>query len=301
MRVVGARILIRLDGSDTQNDFWRLVDSTEIHDIGHCERSAGMLQPPLSYTKSVNGWQTFLVRQLKNAVHAPKHAFQSEPPTPKSNMFKVRLVGHSIRHSFPIDTLNVPFRSVHTQVGYKLEAVDKKNPHMICVATVGAVKDDQILVTFDGWRSSSDFWTRFDSRDIFPIKWCERSGYPLDPPGERNKLDSNANKRRSAKSLPISGAIDAGAPHITIHFHTKCRGGRFINSSRLPTKVTATTYKSLALLCMQEILSASPDATQLSALLCNVNGDRANIVTHVNKNYPVSEWCLAAEHGSVSV
>lgn len=92
IRVVGSRILIRLDGSDNQNDFWRLVDSTEVHEIGHCERHGGMLQPPLSYTKSVNGWQTFLVKQLKNAILAPERAFRPEPPTPKTNMFKVSLV-----------------------------------------------------------------------------------------------------------------------------------------------------------------------------------------------------------------
>lgn len=37
--VLGSRLRIRLDGSDNQNDFWRLVDSNEIHPIGHCEYS----------------------------------------------------------------------------------------------------------------------------------------------------------------------------------------------------------------------------------------------------------------------
>lgn len=35
--VLGSRLRIRLDGSDNQNDFWRLVDSNEIHPIGHCK------------------------------------------------------------------------------------------------------------------------------------------------------------------------------------------------------------------------------------------------------------------------
>lgn len=89
--VLGSRIRIRLDGSDNQNDFWRLVDSNEIHEIGHCERIGGMLQPPLGYNKNVNGWQAFLVKQLKNAVFAPADFFQPEPRTPKRNMFKVSL------------------------------------------------------------------------------------------------------------------------------------------------------------------------------------------------------------------
>lgn len=45
--VLGPRLRLRLDGGDNKNDFWRLVDSIEIHPIGHCEKSGGMLQPPL--------------------------------------------------------------------------------------------------------------------------------------------------------------------------------------------------------------------------------------------------------------
>lgn len=51
------------------------------------------------------------------------------------------------------------------QIGQKLEAVDKKNPQLICCATVDAIKDDQIHVAFDGWRGAFDYWTRYDSRD----------------------------------------------------------------------------------------------------------------------------------------
>lgn len=67
----------------------------------------------------------------------------------------------------------------------KLEALDRKNPHLICPATVGAVKDDMIFVTFDGWRGAFDYWCRYDSRDIFPVGWCRRSGHPLQPPGNK--------------------------------------------------------------------------------------------------------------------
>lgn len=47
INVLGPRLRLRLDGSDNKNDFWRLVDSSEIHPVGHCEKSGGMLQPPL--------------------------------------------------------------------------------------------------------------------------------------------------------------------------------------------------------------------------------------------------------------
>lgn len=47
INILGPRLRLRLDGSDNKNDFWRLVDSSEIHPIGHCESTGGMLQPPL--------------------------------------------------------------------------------------------------------------------------------------------------------------------------------------------------------------------------------------------------------------
>ncbi len=47
MGLMGVRLRLRLDGSDSTNDFWRLVDSSDIQPIGTCEKSGDMLQPPL--------------------------------------------------------------------------------------------------------------------------------------------------------------------------------------------------------------------------------------------------------------
>ena len=44
---IGSRLRLRLDGGDDKNDFWRLVDSGDIHPIGYSEKHGGMLQPPL--------------------------------------------------------------------------------------------------------------------------------------------------------------------------------------------------------------------------------------------------------------
>lgn len=60
----------------------------------------------------------FLVKTLNGAYYSPDTAFKSEPDTPTDNLFKV---------------------------GQKLEAVDKKNPHLICVATIGKYL---IMITF---------------------------------------------------------------------------------------------------------------------------------------------------------
>jgi len=32
--MIGPRLRLRLDGSDNKNDFWRLVDSSDLHPVG---------------------------------------------------------------------------------------------------------------------------------------------------------------------------------------------------------------------------------------------------------------------------
>lgn len=59
---------------------------------------------------NASSWPMFLLKTLHNADVSPPEIFKQEPPTPSRNFF---------------------------EVGMKLEAVDKKNPFMICAATVG--------------------------------------------------------------------------------------------------------------------------------------------------------------------
>ena len=50
---LGPRLRLRLDGSDNANDFWRLVDSSDLHPIGECESKGGLLQPPLGKNRAI--------------------------------------------------------------------------------------------------------------------------------------------------------------------------------------------------------------------------------------------------------
>ncbi|KAM9405891.1 polycomb protein SCMH1-like isoform 1-T15 [Salvelinus alpinus] len=160
--LTGSRLRLRLDGSDNKNDFWCLVDSSEIQPIGNCEKNAGMLQPPLGFRLNASSWPMFLLKTLNGAEMAPARIFhKQEPPAPEQNSF---------------------------QVGMKLEAVDRKNPHFICPATVGALRGVEVLVTFDGWRGAFDYYCRYDSRDIFPVGWCSLTGDNLQPPGTKAVL-----------------------------------------------------------------------------------------------------------------
>lgn len=267
---LGARLRLRLEGGDNKNDFYRLVDSNEIHPVGHCEKSGGMLQPPLGFRRNASSWPSFLKQILIDAQLAPDHFFHLEPRTPKQNVF---------------------------QVGHKLEAVDKKNPQLICCATVSELKENMIHVTFDGWRGAFDYWCRYDSRDIFPVGWCAKTCHPIQPPGQKNKVDGGngggsggpgSNKHTKRGSYTLVPDLDQLLPAnpVPIHFHTRCNGGPYIKSSKLPSKVTSRTLSELAKLCLQEILAASSNTAVLGQKLFQLDGD-VQIVMAAGQNFTV--------------
>ncbi|XP_021181737.3 polycomb protein Scm [Helicoverpa armigera] len=272
--VLGPRLRLRLDGSDNKNDFWRLVDAGDIHPIGHCERNDGMLQPPLGFRMNASSWPMFLLKTLNGAEMAPAKVFQPEPPTPKTNVFVV---------------------------GQKLEAVDKKNPQLICCATVGAVKNDQIHVTFDGWRGAFDYWCRYDSRDIFPVGWCARAGHPLQPPGQKSATTPSRFKLRPSgmpnPALPEGGSTGSGnstssvtqtpVATVCLRIRSSCTGG----SSSLPSSVSGSGPSGAAEALVKELLSVHPDPQSLTRAILTASSSYSNInnvqVSSGNKNYSV--------------
>ena len=78
-----------------------------------------MLYPPMGFTLNATAWPKFLAKTMSNAKLAPVDRFKQQPLAPKSNMFKK---------------------------DQKLEAVDRKNPHLICCASVGAIEGKLIQI-----------------------------------------------------------------------------------------------------------------------------------------------------------
>ncbi|KAF5920037.1 hypothetical protein HPG69_014403 [Diceros bicornis minor] len=85
------------------------------------------------------------------------------------------------------------------RVGMKLEAVDKKNPAFICVATVTDMVDNRFLVHFDNWDESYDYCaancpyseTNLNKDRIFPDRLSGEMP-PASPSFPRNKrTDTN--------------------------------------------------------------------------------------------------------------
>ncbi|VEL20700.1 unnamed protein product [Protopolystoma xenopodis] len=148
----GPRVRVRLVGTDDRNDCFFLVDSDQIrpYPSGHD------LQPPFGYMHNHLVWGRTLKRAIEDAIFASPSWFIKPPPYPEGNLFKL---------------------------GDKLEAVDRRNAQLICPASIGAISGQHVLVSFDGWSGAFDYWTRFDSRDLFPVGWCQAAGHPLQPPG----------------------------------------------------------------------------------------------------------------------
>ncbi|OTF81204.1 hypothetical protein BLA29_013745, partial [Euroglyphus maynei] len=64
----------------------------------------------------------------------------------------------------------------------RLEAVDKRNPHLIRVASVVDRNMHSIIIHYDGWDEKYDCMYNEDSPDLHPINWCHRTNHKLEPP-----------------------------------------------------------------------------------------------------------------------
>uniref|UniRef100_S4RBD1 L3MBTL histone methyl-lysine binding protein 1b n=1 Tax=Petromyzon marinus TaxID=7757 RepID=S4RBD1_PETMA len=151
--VLGYRLRLHFDGYLENYDFWVNANSLEIHPAGWCNTTGHRLLPPKGYSEEEFSWPAYL--KVCKAQAAPKHLFkgQSRPAT---------------THSF--------------EEGAKLEAVDRKNPSLVCVASVADHADSRFLVHFDNWDDTYDYWCDATSPYIHPVGWCQRNDVPLTPP-----------------------------------------------------------------------------------------------------------------------
>jgi len=153
VQVKGARLRMHFDGWSESYDFWTNWDSPFIFPMGWCEKNGQVLHPPRSYNKQEFNWEKYLKKC--GAKAAPEHLFNEVQPT---------------SHGF--------------KIGMKLEAVDRKNPDLICVATVTNVIGNLFLVHFDEWDDSYDYWCQDDCPYIHPVGWCAENGKKLNPPND---------------------------------------------------------------------------------------------------------------------
>ncbi|KAM4656511.1 lethal(3)malignant brain tumor-like protein 3 isoform 5-T6 [Amazona ochrocephala] len=186
--VQGYRMRLHFDGYPECYDFWVNADSSDIHPVGWCEKTSHKLLPPKGFKEGEFSWTSY----LKNckAQAAPKSLFK---------------------------TLSTPVTPSGFRLGMKLEAVDKKNPSLMCVATIMDMVDNRLLVHFDNWDESYDYWCEASSPYIRPVGYCQETGTPLTtPPGYKDskafsweryleETNSQAAPARAFKLRPAHG------------------------------------------------------------------------------------------------
>ncbi|MBN3324971.1 LMBL4 protein, partial [Atractosteus spatula] len=151
--VIGYRLRLHFDGFSDCYDFWVNADSPDIRPAGWCETTGRRLHPPKGCKEDDFNWSKYL--EACNAQAAPKNLFKNQNTTVTPSQF---------------------------EAGMKLEAVDRKNPCLVCVATVADVVDHRFLVHFDNWDDTYDYWCDSSSPHIHPVGWCQDNGRPLTAP-----------------------------------------------------------------------------------------------------------------------
>uniref|UniRef100_A0A8C2KIR4 Lethal(3)malignant brain tumor-like protein 2 n=1 Tax=Cyprinus carpio TaxID=7962 RepID=A0A8C2KIR4_CYPCA len=146
-------IMVGIDGveiGDGSDWFCYHASSHAILPVGYCESNNIPLTLPPGYDQATFTWTKYL--EETGTVAAPRRLFNTDD------------VGHG-------------FTS-----GMKLEAVDLMEPRLVCVATVRRCLGRLLLLHFDGWEPEFDQWVDCQTPEIYPVGWCEITGYQLQPP-----------------------------------------------------------------------------------------------------------------------
>ncbi|XP_073875402.1 MBT domain-containing protein 1 isoform X12 [Macaca fascicularis] len=172
-------LMIGIDGSEAADGsdwFCYHATSPSIFPVGFCEINMIELTPPRGYTKLPFKWFDYL--RETGSIAAPVKLFNKDVPN----------------HGF--------------RVGMKLEAVDLMEPRLICVATVTRIIHRLLRIHFDGWEEEYDQWVDCESPDLYPVGWCQLTGYQLQPPASqssRENQSASSKQKKKAKSQQYKG------------------------------------------------------------------------------------------------
>ncbi|CAN9508991.1 unnamed protein product [Ophioblennius macclurei] len=145
-------LLVGIDGSANSSSDWFCyhASSHAILPVNFCKKNEVPLTVPSGYDPQTFSWDKYL--NETNSKAAPPRLMNADYP------------GHGF---YP---------------NMKLEAADLMEPRLVCVATVKRCVGRLLLIHFDGWEDEFDQWVEHQSPDIYPVGWCEITGYQLQPP-----------------------------------------------------------------------------------------------------------------------
>uniref|UniRef100_A0A672G7B9 SAM domain-containing protein n=1 Tax=Salarias fasciatus TaxID=181472 RepID=A0A672G7B9_SALFA len=153
--ILGYRVRLHFDGYPECYDFWANADSWDLKPAGWCEKYGHKLLLPKGCKDGEFNWSMY-VKNCRGQL-APKHLFKS---------------------------LNTSVTPSGFRAGMKLEAVNRKNPSLICVATIAAVVDNRLLIHFDKWDDTYDYWCDASCPYIHPVGYCKENELTLTTPAE---------------------------------------------------------------------------------------------------------------------
>uniref|UniRef100_A0AAY4C4F8 FCS-type domain-containing protein n=1 Tax=Denticeps clupeoides TaxID=299321 RepID=A0AAY4C4F8_9TELE len=163
-------LMIGIDGSEAADGSdWFCYHSTSpsIFPVGFCEINSIELTPPRGYTNLPFKWFDYL--KERSSVAAPVKLFNKEVPN----------------HGF--------------RPGMKLEAVDLMEPRLVCVATITRIVHRLLRIHFDGWEDEYDQWVDCESPDLYPVGWCQLTGYQLQPPAYQEHPSSVTKHKKKSQ------------------------------------------------------------------------------------------------------
>lgn len=169
-------IMVGIDGveiGDGSDWFCYHASSHAILPVGYCQDNKIPLVIPSGYVQATFTWPQYL--EETGTVGAPRRLFNT-------------------------DDVGRGFTS-----GMKLEAVDLMEPRLVCVATVRRCVGRLLLLHFDGWEPEFDQWVDCHSPEIYPVGWCEITGYQLQPPIGPEPPQSQDRSNPSKKAKPFMG------------------------------------------------------------------------------------------------
>ncbi|CAB1340258.1 unnamed protein product, partial [Coregonus sp. 'balchen'] len=183
--VSGHRIRLHFDKYSDYYDFWVNSNSADIHPVGWCEKTGHKLHPPKGIKDEEFSWSSYI--KLSKAQAAPKALFENQ---------------------------NMTVTPLGFRIGMKLEAIDKKNPSFICVATVTDMVDmgwcqdnDRILTKPPGYPNVKNFsWEKYLE---------ETNSSPA--PARAFKVLETVDKR-NPMLVRVATVVDTDDHRIQIHF-----------------------------------------------------------------------------------
>lgn len=238
------------------------ANSINVFPCGWAKAHDLQLHPPRDYTHETFSWPEYVAKT--GGIEAPPHLFRQE--NRNENGFKI---------------------------GSKIEAVDLREPALICPATVTDLKGPLLRIHFDGWDESYDQLVDMDSLDIFPVSYCASVSHPLQPPGpmpdkyvEQYGPVTESSKQPVPRPLsrPVKRRVstdDDGQkkkakplyPQETVYINKRCYLGPLLSRDlmrSLPDAVRGSVVgpekHNIMRLCMQHLVSASINPKQVLEL-----------------------------------